>query len=239
MSELPKDSFFNCDILTDISIKNSKIGRIKRGFARRCIFLQYLLIKSSSVLSISENAFEGLSTLKNLDMPGCDLTCLPPLLFQPLKNLKEINFSGNKISALHSQIFNNLMFVQYAEFGNNRIEYIPKFNLDNFGILNPNADSQISLFNNSIRAIHPNFLTYLFTERQMKNKNHFSLDYSFDENAPCVDPKIQLKYSFIGWGSFYNDNWLPQNLAFEELSTCYSDFNEERGSDRLAICENE
>jgi hypothetical protein len=125
---------------------------------------------------------------------------------------------------------------------NNKINYIPNLNLNNTGLASMGGQWTIDLYRNDIIAIHPLLLTSLYNGVFTNVFIQFNKEYP--SSASCVDPNYYTEnidnYSAYR-GDMYvisqnNYEWILQNLAYQNFTTCYSSFTAEMGSDSLVTC---
>lgn len=102
-----------------LDLSNNKITSIGHGDLRGCVNLQALILQSSGISAIEEDAFSSLSKLEHLDLSDNHLFNLSSSWFRPLSSLKYLNLLGNPYRILgDTPLFLNLTNLQTLRVGN-------------------------------------------------------------------------------------------------------------------------
>ena len=117
-----KSHISNCNNLEDLAllIIRNEISSLPGGIFRNCKILQNLdLIMSIS--SIDENAFEGLTGLKQLTLSINQIKSLAPRTFANLHSLTQLSIDNNQLEGITSGIFDSLTILETLDLRQNNI----------------------------------------------------------------------------------------------------------------------
>ncbi|ERE92545.1 toll-like receptor [Cricetulus griseus] len=105
--------------MKSLDLSNNKITSIGHGDLRGCVNLRALILQSSGINTIEEDAFSSLSKLEYLDLSDNHLSNLSSSWFRPLSSLKYLNLLGNPYRILgETPLFLNLTHLQTLRVGN-------------------------------------------------------------------------------------------------------------------------
>ncbi|KAM6147911.1 toll-like receptor 2 [Erethizon dorsatum] len=102
-----------------LDLSNNKITSVGRGDLQRCVNLEALVLRSSGVRTIEEDAFLSLGSLEHLDLSENHLSNLSSSWFRCLSSLKFLNLLGNPYQTLgETSLFSHLTNLQILKVGN-------------------------------------------------------------------------------------------------------------------------
>lgn len=150
--------------------------------------LKILSVKNSHLITINEEAFNGLDSLTELNLSYNKLSLIKTENFVKLTKLLKLDLSHNKIEFIESAAFRSLINLIELRLNHNLlIKLSSKFFSTNDGL------KIITLHNNSLNQIASNFLEISFDHLEL-------LDFS---NNLCIDSKfpetslVEFKENFI------------------------------------------
>lgn len=131
-----------------LDLSNNKISSVGRSDLQRCVNLQALVLKSSGVHTIEEDAFASLSRLEHLDLSENHLSNLSSSWFRHLSSLRFLNLLGNPYQSLGGiPLFPHLTNLRILRVGNDGFARMQKTDfaglafLDELEIKAPNLQS--------------------------------------------------------------------------------------------------
>ncbi|XP_004638758.1 toll-like receptor 2 [Octodon degus] len=102
-----------------LDLSNNKISSVGRGDLQRCVNLQALVLKSSGIHTIEEDAFVSLGHLEHLDLSENHLSNLSSSWFRHLSSLTFLNLLGNPYQTLgETSLFLHLTNLRILRVGN-------------------------------------------------------------------------------------------------------------------------
>nr|DBA15929.1 TPA: hypothetical protein GDO54_003383 [Pyxicephalus adspersus] len=165
-----------------------------------------------------ETLFEGLSSLKNLNMKGISVSGFMYVSFSPLTNLTNLDlsesFQGSDQDSTVEFIY-KFPQVRHLTLDNNKIKDLPGYTFANLKFL-----ENLSIRNNKLRNISKTFLTHLpnlsYFDAYMNPLSCSCDNYWFQEWSQWY-PKVQvpLIQSYNCFGQVAHDlNFVNQDLSF-------------------------
>ncbi|XP_065098520.1 chondroadherin-like b [Paramisgurnus dabryanus] len=149
LQELPTEAFSGTPYLTQLSLQNSNIRRVKEGAFRKLGRLVILNLSNNNIEILYQESFDGLSSLKQLLIdrnrveeiqPGAfsqlgflnllsithnQLVYMPNLAFQGLQNIKWLRLSHNSLNYLEIEAFAGLFTLTRLSLDNNALQFFP------------------------------------------------------------------------------------------------------------------
>jgi Leucine-rich repeat (LRR) protein len=111
---------------------------------------------------IDEVAFSGLKKLEILDISATDLHHLHPKTFNGLVSLKQLNLYTIWAEALDKNLFSDLINLEYLNLGNNVFAYLPEKLFENLTSL-----KKLDLANNPIKSLSANLFKNLINVEEL------------------------------------------------------------------------
>ena len=116
---------FKFPFLIHLILEQNSIAMIKSQTFRYLANLQLLNLRSNRLKRISEGMFDGLKSLKELDLFGnFDIDHIDPFAFRSLSNLPELELTNLKVFAIEPYTFSGLDNLKKLTFTNSKIETI-------------------------------------------------------------------------------------------------------------------
>ncbi|KAM5132185.1 toll-like receptor 13 [Mantella aurantiaca] len=167
---------------------------------------------------VPETLFEGLGSLKKLDMKGISVSFLKNVSFSSLTNLTDLDLSETfQESDQHAtvQFIRKFFQIRYLILDNNKIKDLPEDTFAGFKFL-----ENLSLKNNKLRNISQNLLSPLTNLRYFDvymNPLSCSCENYWFQNWSQFNPKVQVPFiqSYSCFGQVARDlNFVDQDLSF-------------------------
>ncbi len=120
LDSLPKDGFKDLGYLTDLYLQRNRLGSIPTGFWS------------------GTSLFNGIGSLRILNLSHNNLNYLPYNIFERLKDLRRLYLNNNILTEIttgfwgNKTVFDNLHKLETLDISNNKINYIPATLLDRF-----------------------------------------------------------------------------------------------------------
>ena len=87
--------------------------------------LKFLNMQDNSLTSLPEGVFDGLSSLVALGLYGNQLSTLPEDVFDELSSLTRLFLSNNELTSLSAGVFSGLFALQTIQLGGNTVDPLP------------------------------------------------------------------------------------------------------------------
>lgn len=213
LNHLVSNAFINAGNLNGLHINENNFPDLPDSFCSSCINVTYLNLMNNNIVNVDSNAFKGLKFLTTVILQGNKISCIPPGLFQNTPLIDLIDLSNNEITRLDRLTFKGLPNLYDILLGSNKIASIPNFDTTLTGIY---TGTSMSLGNNPIMAIHPQFLTHFFTSG-FGYKSTWLYFESSSRNTTCFPQNIEYT-SIIYW------SWMKINISIDD---CYANWTPE------------
>ncbi|XP_073722958.1 chondroadherin-like b [Misgurnus anguillicaudatus] len=206
LQELPTEAFSGTPYLTQLSLQNSNIRRVKEGAFRKLGRLTILNLSNNNIEILYQESFDGLSSLKQLLIdrnrveeiqPGAfsqlgflnllsithnQLVYIPNLAFQGLQNIKWLRLSHNSLNYLETEAFAGLFTLTRLSIDNNALQFFP-------------TETMTRLPEVTRLDLSYNPMTYLGEESvSMAKLTHLYLDHNslqdFSNTAILLSPRL-------------------------------------------------
>ncbi|EHB10513.1 Toll-like receptor 2 [Heterocephalus glaber] len=110
-----------------LDLSNNRITCVSRSNLHRCVNLKALVLMSSGIHEIEEDAFLSLGSLEHLDLSKNHLSKLSSSWFRPLSSLKFLNLLGNPYQTLgEASLFSHLTNLRILRVGSDAFTRMQK-----------------------------------------------------------------------------------------------------------------
>lgn len=216
LNHLVSDAFTNAGNVVSMSIYDNNFPDLPASFCSSCINITSLNMMNNYIVNVDNEAFKGLKFLTTLMLQSNKISCIPPGLFRNTPVIQHIDLSYNQITSLDRLTFKGLPNLYYIMLGSNRIASIPDFDFTLTGTymgLNMMFDS------NPVMAIHPQFLTHLFTSRTGYSSSiNININDNYGNTTTCLPKNNMYTTSISSW------SWPVANIS---IDTCYANWTPE------------
>lgn len=113
---LVTDAFNYCDNLEKIILNANNISEVPAAFARNCVKVNNLMMTSNQIQTIDVNAFDGLKSLRSVDLSNNSINCLQALNLSSLSLSQgfSLSFANNHIISIDRKFFMNFFALNTA-----------------------------------------------------------------------------------------------------------------------------
>ena len=125
LTGLPPGVFSGLAKLQHLSLSKNPLGSLSVDTFSGLSQLQRLQL-SSTLLSVPEGLFNGLSRLEDVFLGNNSLTRLPEKIFYGLASLRRLFLHNNKLEALPEAVFNGLSSLQVLDLNANSLSALPE-----------------------------------------------------------------------------------------------------------------
>ncbi len=125
LTGLPPGVFSGLAKLQELSLSNNPLGSLSVDTFSGLTQLQRLQL-SSTLLSVPEGLFKGLSRLEDVFLGDNSLTRLPEKVFNGLGSLRRLFLYSNKLETLPEAVFNGLSSLQVLDLNANSLSALPE-----------------------------------------------------------------------------------------------------------------
>ncbi|CAG9806319.1 unnamed protein product [Chironomus riparius] len=215
LSHLVSDAFTNAGNMVSLTLNENNFPDIPASFCSSCINMTSLNLMNNNIINVDKEAFKGLKFLNNIMLRDNKISCIPPGLFQNTPVIQMIDLYGNQITSFDRLTFKGLPNLYSVMLSSNKIASIPDFD---FTLTGMSMGLSFQLDNNPIIAMHPQFLTNLFSLRSGYMSTNINFYDSYENTTNCF-PKMNMYTSSIsGW------SWPMANIS---LGNCYANWTPE------------
>ena len=149
--------------IKDLSvIKDSTLTTLKNGDFDGLTSLTRLDLDKNSLSSLPSDVFDGLTSLTHLDLNGNSLSSLPSDVFDGLTNLENLSLYLNRLSSLPADVFDDLTSLKWLSLQANSLSSLPSGVFDKLTRLD-----DLDLHNNNLSSLPAGIFDKLTTLRSL------------------------------------------------------------------------
>lgn len=168
--DVVKDGIFhNLANLKELDISGSRLNKIEDKSLNNLQSLTILTLKNNNISTLSQFTFKNLVKLEDLDLAYNSLTLIVNDMFADCANLKYIDLQSNQIEQIEGNAFRGLKLLVTLNLSRNKLKYVPS----DVTLIQSNVISYVSLAENQIEKLDPNFIDSIHNKDQL----HFLFDF--------------------------------------------------------------